>query len=139
MANPNLNGPTLQVFSYGHSIKMTDTVSKNLLANLASSGKLVLATAYVWNYNGTGPASISAERYNAAGTAMCNNTGITATVYGSTVTAGTGLGGPYAISVPANSGLYLFNNISLNEDTALIFTASAASYLTVWLDWKVLG
>ena len=137
MANPDI-GTSQPVRQYNLPVPMTNTSDTNLVANTASSGKLILVTATAHNY-GTSSANITAKRWSAAGTPMLNDTGVTGTAYGSTATGGSSVGSTAALPVPAGAGLVMFDKLPLNEAQSITFAASAANTIAVWLTITVMG
>lgn len=137
MANPNISAPQ-NVYKWRHGVKLTTTSAENLIGNAATSGKLILVTPMIWLYSGSASANISISLRDAAGTPICDTSGPTAITVGTDVVTGTDLGGPTGVSVPVGAGVQLFEKFPLHESTSLVFTASAANVLAVWLDIAVL-
>lgn len=138
MAAPNLASVS-SVYMYNLVVPMTNTSDTNLIANLASSGKLVLVKVTAANY-GSASATITRKRWTAAGTTMLSNAGVTGTAYGSTATGGSSLGAGAAISVPVGGEVVtILDKFPLNEDQSLTFAASASNTICMWLEITVLG
>jgi len=143
MANPALTGD-MTVTGLSTSIKIsTATTNENILANKASSGKLIrVDLLIVHNVDGSSAATFQLKRYNQDGTGMNSNTGANEVAIGSDVVAGSDLGGPHNISVAAQASQVMIDKtmgFTLLEDESLILQASAANDLDVWLVWTVLG
>lgn len=145
MADPTINLATpIAPFSTVIDIT-TATTNENLLANRASSGKLIRIVHFaIHNADGSAAATASAWVYNQDGTGMNSDTGRNEVAIGSDVVAGSAIAEiiPAGLSVAAAGGIVIITRDTpyyLHEDESLVLQASAANDLTVTLTYEVIG
>jgi len=143
MAAPTLNGST-PIARYTASIPVsTATTNENILGNTASSNKEILVTScIVHNSDGSNDATFQLKKYDQDGTPMNSDVGLAQAAIGADVVAGSSLGGYHNISVAAQNSFVAIDatmNFTLKENESLVFQASAANDLDVWVNYTVLG
>jgi hypothetical protein len=120
MANPNINTPT-SCFANNALLALTATTETLLIANAASSNKVLLFDSIL-------VANTSAS-----------NADITISQYANATNTGTAFRIANTITVPAKSTLVVVsktNGVNLREAQSLYVTASAANALHVVAYWK---
>ena len=143
MAAPTINSSTV-IKRFSNSIEITTaTTNENILGCMASSGQEILVTSvHVHNDDGTNAATFQLKKYNQDGTPMNSNVGISQAAIGADTVAGASLGGYHNISVAAQNTFVAIDSTmgwTLKENESLVFQASAANDLAVWLSYTVYG
>lgn len=143
MTAPTIN-TTTAVARYTASIPIsTATTNENILGNNASSGKEILVTScIIHNVDGSAAATFQLKKYDQDGTPMNSDVGLAQAAIGADVVAGSSLGGYHNISVAAQNSFVAVDatmNFTLKENESLVFQASAANDLDVWISYTVLG
>ena len=143
MANPAITG-SVGVKSYSASSMIsTATTNECIIGNIAASGKLIrIHSLTVHNIDGSAAATFQLKRYNQDGVPMHSNVGTYQAAIGADTVAGADVGGFHNISVAAANSLVVYDNamnVTLQEDESFVMQASAASDLSVEINYSVIG